>query len=302
MLAEEAISRGHDCIFIGEISDLDWVSIRIMNLGFSRILEVADGFQTNPTTDLLIIDSYLIPPVSQILSNDNWLFTLSISDEISPSYLVNAELRPSLEILERKESNRLILSGPDYILTRVGISKSTRHESDSEKLRVLVVGGGADPFGFVRAITKVITDLALDVEIHCFTNDDLTKCGIASITIHEIGPELDSWAEKADVVFTTASTTSLEFIAREVPVAVVCAVDNQSGYYEQLGRLGYAAQVGVLNSTGEWKFDLDEIQILLTQPESRKSLRESVRGLIDLKGAARVIDVLETEATNRKVN
>ena len=26
VLAEEAISRGYECIFIGEISDLDWVA------------------------------------------------------------------------------------------------------------------------------------------------------------------------------------------------------------------------------------------------------------------------------------
>ena len=109
---------------------------------------------------------------------------------------------------------------------------------------------------------------------------------------HPIGSELDLIANDVDVVFTTASTSSLEFIAREIPAGVVCSVDNQVEYYEQLGQLGYAAQLGIRNSNARWEFDQTAIKELLESQEKRNSLKEATRALIDLKGAGRVIDTL----------
>ena len=75
-------------------------------------------------------------------------------------------------------------------------------------------------------------------------------------------------------------------------MGVVCAIDNQADYYEQLGRLGYASQLGVHNSDAGWEFDLTTIKELLESHDKRESLKTSIRALIDLKGAARVIDTL----------
>ena len=94
------------------------------------------------------------------------------------------------------------------------------------------------------------------------------------------------------MVLTTASTSSLEFIAREIPTGVVCLIDNQEDYYEQLGRLGYATQIGVRTSAGAWEFNVEAIKNLLASQEKRDALKESVSDLIDLKGAERVIDFL----------
>ncbi len=300
VLAEEAISRGYECIFIGQISGLDWVADWIANINFSAILKPEDKFQVNSETDVLLIDSYSIPLDSEFISIENWLYTMSISDAISPRYIVHAELRPSLEIQNHRNSRAIVLSGPDYILTRLRITKIAHHESFNEKPCVLIVGGGSDPFGFVKEITQVIGGLDLDLSIHCFSNDDIPNHGMTDFNSHKIGPNLDNLAEIADVVLTTASTTSLEFIAREIPVGVVCAVDNQQDYYEQLGRRAYASQIGFRDSLGQWTFDLDELRNLLTDSEKRKSLKNSIRGLIDLKGAARVIDFIEIE-TSKKI-
>lgn len=293
VLAEEAISRGHECIFVGKISDLDWVKNRMTNLGFTEMVETESNFQSNGDTDILVLDSYTIPTKSKFIYLTNWKYTLSISDEMTPNYFVNAKLIPSLELPQRENTSNEILFGTKYILLRAGISKSSRTESVNGNLRVLIVGGGSDPFGFVRAITKYIGNKIPNLEMHCFINNELSDSGIANLVTHEIGPDLDIWANEVDVVLTTASTTSLEFIAREVPTGVVCAVDNQQEYYEQLGRLGYASQVGFLDSSGEWIFNFEALRLLLTDVSKRDSLRNSIRGLIDLNGASRVIDFLE---------
>ncbi len=110
--------------------------------------------------------------------------------------------------------------------------------------------------------------------------------------IHPIGAELNLVAGGADVVFTSASAFSLEFIVWETPASVVCAVDNQEDYYEQLGRLGYASQIGVRTSNGTWDFEVEAIEELLMNESTRHSLRNKILVLIDLEGGARVFNML----------
>jgi spore coat polysaccharide biosynthesis predicted glycosyltransferase SpsG len=59
-IAEELIRRGEDVIFVGQISDLAWVEARIAALGFSQIHSNPTKFNSNPDSDVLILDSYEI--------------------------------------------------------------------------------------------------------------------------------------------------------------------------------------------------------------------------------------------------
>jgi spore coat polysaccharide biosynthesis predicted glycosyltransferase SpsG len=246
----------------------------------------------NSKTDVLVLDSYSIPVSDRFIAKENWKFVLSICDEITPKYIADIELRPGLEKIEKALDGPVVLSGAEYILIRKGIEKSNRKTNDSGIPKVLVVGGGSDPFGFVKAVTEVIRSLGLNLEVHAFTNDVIPEGIGVNFIVHPIGSELDLIARDADVVLTTASTSSLEFIAREIPTGVVCAVDNQEAYYEQLGRLGFASQIGVRNAAGNWDFKVGSIRELLENQEKRDSLENSVHGLIDLKGAERVINLL----------
>jgi UDP-2,4-diacetamido-2,4,6-trideoxy-beta-L-altropyranose hydrolase len=293
VLAEEAISRGYECFFIGEISNLDWVAERIFNLGFARVLSNKELFTPNRNSDVLILDSYSIAVSDPFVAMRNWKIVMCIRDEVTPNFECNIELRPSLEIIQSRHSGRAILSGTDYILIRKGISKSEKIMPSGDVIKVLVVGGGSDPFGFVTAIAEVVGLMDLNLEVHIFTDRAIPGNSHINFVRHPIGFELDYIANDVDIVFTTASTSSLEFIAREIPTGVVCAVDNQADYYERLGRMGYAVQLGIRNSDSGWEFNSTTIKELLESQEKRDSLKEAVRNLIDLKGAARVIDALE---------
>jgi spore coat polysaccharide biosynthesis predicted glycosyltransferase SpsG len=292
VLAEEAISRGHECIFVGQILDLAWLENRITKLGFSQIFRFESDFIFENNQDILILDSYTIPITSEFLGTGKWKFILSIADEITPEYHASAELRTSWNSRQNSDSLINVLEGPDYFLIRKSITKSSRknlHETKS----VLVTGGGSDPFGFVSAITKVIGVLGINVELHCFSENYIPNAGIKNLTVHPLGPELDILSNEIDLVLTTASTSSLEFIAKEIPMGIACAVDNQIANYTQLLELGYASQIGVFDPLGGWKFDTRELELFLTDTNKQDLLRSSIRGLVDLKGAARIIDYLE---------
>ena len=59
-----------------------------------------------------------------------------------------------------------------------------------------------------------------------FTNNNKLENLDSRFTVVPISPEFDDYAMNADLVFTAASTTSLEFIAREVVFGIGCTVDN----------------------------------------------------------------------------
>lgn len=292
VLAEEAISRGFECIFIGRISGLDWVAARIDSLGFTQILSDETSFVADAATDVLVLDSYSIPISNPFIAKNNWRFAMSICDQITPNYEVDIELQPGFEKTRRGRAIPEFLWGANYILIRKGILKSNRKKADSENIKVLVVGGGSDPFGFVPAISEVINSLNLNLEVHLFTNDEMSTDFSRRAVIHPIGKELDVIAQEIDAVLTTASTLSLEFIAREIPTGVVCLLDNQEDFYDQLGRLGYATQIGIRTLAGAWEFNVQAITDLLASQEKRNDLKQSIMGLIDLNAASRVIDFL----------
>lgn len=292
VLAEEAISQGFECIFVGQISNLDWVSQRIAQLGFSQVHTNQDTFTADAESDILILDSYSIPVSEPFITKKNWKIVLRISDEITPEYESDIELRPGLVTVNFGHEIPLILSGPDHVLIRKGIVKSKKEKCPDGVLKVLVVGGGSDPYGFVAAIAQFISSSEIDLEVHLFTNEKILFDSKVRFINHKIGAELDLFANCADLVFTTASTSGLEFIAREIPTGVACAVDNQKETYEQLGRLGYATQIGVRNSRSNWEFKHQVIWELLKNQDKRDSLLKATDMLIDLNGAKRVIDKL----------
>lgn len=114
----------------------------------------------------------------------------------------------------------------------------------------------------------------------------------------EIGSRLDELTQSVDLVLTTASTSSLEFLARGLCVGVVCAVDNQKQYYEALGQLGVAAQIGRRNSLNVWEFDVEEIYTLITSSSHRAKLISKSVGLIDFQGSSRVADAVQALSKN----
>jgi spore coat polysaccharide biosynthesis predicted glycosyltransferase SpsG len=292
VLAEEAISRGFECVFIGKISGLDWVAERIGTMGFTQMLTDETSFVADATRDVLILDSYSIPVSNPLIAKMNWKIVMSICDQVTPNYNVDIKLHPGFEKIGENQEAPIVLSGPEHILIRRGILRSGRKESGDGTTKVLVVGGGSDPFGYVPAIAEVINSLGLNLEVHLFTNQEISTEFSGGFVIHPIGGELDVIARDADVVLTTASTSSLEFIAQVIPTGVACVIDNQEDYYDQLGRLGYAIQIGTRTLAGGWEFNVGAIRDLLGSPEKRDFLKNSILGLIDQKGAERVINFL----------
>ena len=108
----------------------------------------------------------------------------------------------------------------------------------------------------------------------------------------DFGDCLDAEIETSDLVLTTASTSSLEVIARELPLGVVCAASNQIRNYHALGENEIAAQIGERDSMGLWSFDLVALSKLINDFNYRTRLVNNSTGILDLEGSRRIVDII----------
>lgn len=291
-IAQEAIARGYECHFVGTTSELSWVDNYVRQLGFKSLNQNVDSFDTNFHNQILVLDSYTVALDSPFNNPDIWKMVICITDQFTPNYSADIFVNQSMKSKPTLD-NRLELSGPDFALIRKSIKKSTNPDAFGFPPKLLVLGGGSDPYGFVRAVLQKLSRLNLPFVAHVFSNENFENFSDIRIFQHQLGPELDALAESVDLVITTASTSSIEFIAREIPTLVACAIDNQEKFYSELGELGFAIPIGVRNSVGDWQLDLQTIKNAIENPEIRSKLKLRVQGVIDLMGPSRVLDKIE---------
>lgn len=295
-IAEEMISKGLTTIFIGVISEMPWLSARIRNLGFAEIYENESNFQPSVNSDVLILDSYDISVSNNFIQPQNWLAVVSIFDENTPNYNCNLRIHPGLDATWSSYCDTQTLAGPKYIPFRKSITKKINSQQKNI-LTIIVVGGGSDSHNFVGSLARILCDSKENFQAYLFTNEKPFDYLDERFVQILIGQSLDLIAADADLVFSTASTTCLEFIARGCAIGIGRSVSNQNSIYEKLTQLQVAIPIGVFD-TGSWKFDSDKITRLINSEKLRFNLVERAENLIDYKGAERIIHAINNLVQN----
>lgn len=294
VLAQEAISRGISCVFAGEVTELKWVRERIESLGFQEIYY--DNLEELEPSgeDIVVIDSYSLPLTSKFNDITKWKKIVAISDKSTPDF--NAQVVVSQSILHSRRTSNGVkqLSGSTYLLLRDVASLSSNLNSAEQILKVLVVGGGTDPFYFCSNLASFLThqEFSPAIEFHFFTPHKIPSSLNTKIDFihHEIGPELDEIMTKVDLAFTLASTTSFEFLARNIPVGIAVAISNQDQNYEELLANKLALGIGYRETSGSWNFDIMAITNLLESAELRSELKSRANEINFSDGAVNVLD------------
>lgn len=288
-IAEELIARGEKVIFVGNTSEVPWLEQKMLGIKLSEIIHECSEFNPNPNTDILILDSYHIPIQHSFLFKEKWKSIVTIADASTPTYNTDLLIYPSVTSRWNSSANKRVLSGPKYIPLRKSIVRNNQHKILKSNLEIIIVGGGTDFNNFVGKIATVLVKLPSKIQVSLFSERVKDLILDPRFTVVPFGPELDEKAKTADLVFTTASTSSLEFIARGIPIGIGCAVNNQEQYYESLCKMNIAAPIGRY-SNGIWQIELAKIKELINNSDLRKKLRLSCADLIDLNGAERITD------------
>ena len=292
-IAEEAIAQGIECLFIGNFGDLDWVKKRVSSLGIRIFQTLPLDVELNLSEYTLVIDSYELITHEQLIPGREWRNIVVIADPQTPLLSANLFIHPGISgsWFQRKQSN--FLFGTMYVPLRKSI-KRHEHQINSQLKEIVIFGGGTDSFGFGKAISEMILEFDDFDHVTLFLNEE-DRRGVTLDSRFEIlpfGQQLDHRLENADLVLTTASTSSFEVLARGIPLGVAQAVDNQTLYYKSLGEAGVVAQIGELNSQKSWQFNIQIIERLMGDFDYRKKLLASSQGIIDLRGSSRILKAI----------
>jgi spore coat polysaccharide biosynthesis predicted glycosyltransferase SpsG len=186
------------------------------------------------------------------------------------------------------------LYGSQFIPFRKSIAKKPNDKS-SELNKLVVFGGGTDPHGFARVMSLELSGLnGFKKAIFFSAERDYIEDLDSRFTVLPFGAALDNELDDADLVFTTASTSSLEVLARGLPLGVACSVDNQAASYCTLKDSKVAVGIGERIKTGGWNMHPQSIKRLIFDVNFRDQIRLAADDYMDFSGAKRIIDAINS--------
>lgn len=294
-IAEEAIDRGIECVFVGDLTGVPWLQTRIQNLGFAKIVHTDFAISGQTEESVLFIDSYSITANADFVQKKNWLMVIAIVDPETPNYEADIYIHPGLDDSWIDGPTTELLYGPDYIPFRKSITRNDKEVSNTIE-KIVVFGGGTDPTNFSLSMAKVLAKMNGYSEAVFLTNFPQEIQVLDNrFRAERFGSALDKNLLNANLVLTSSSTSSLEIIARGIPVGIACLVDNQATNYKILGSFQLALQIGVNDSMNSNFLNEIEIQRLIKDSSLRSALIENSKNMFDLRGSFRIINkVLET--------
>jgi spore coat polysaccharide biosynthesis predicted glycosyltransferase SpsG len=289
-IAEEAISRGIECFFVGEIRDVKWLETYLYKIGFSQILTPGSISLVMSTESVLILDSYHIPVDDPALKVGNWKSIVSISDAQTPDYLADLVVYPNLANLDSFLDDSRTLSGPRMIPFRKSIARLERNEFSTNP-RILIFGGGTDQFGMAPLLANEIRQRFRYSQANFIYHDSSEIEFMDSrFKVFPFGNSLDTLLQHSDIVITSASTSSFEVMAMGIPTGIIRIIGNQDQNFDTLSQSGLASRIGFRSDAGIWEFFTQELNLLIEDDEYRRSLSLANLEVFDFDGAARILN------------
>lgn len=240
--------------------------------------------------DLLVIDTYRLPPTGQAALHVG-PFTLAVIDDLGGSafacdVIINGGA-PGATLSYPPAGPRLLL-GPEYALLGPAFWERPARAAAGEVARILVTAGGSPsgPFvaGRVQLLVRLPSDVSLDVVVGPFGDVTDVRAAAAGargqVRVHTEVPTLRDLALRADLAVSAAGHTLLELAWAGCPVVDFALVANQEPRLAAMTASGIVRSVGRREDAG------------LLNPRDRATMATAGRRLVDGRGALRVARVL----------
>jgi spore coat polysaccharide biosynthesis predicted glycosyltransferase SpsG len=289
-IAEELIDRNYDVFFIGNFRNLQWLQEKISASGV-RCLPLKTLENISTSSDILIVDSYTINPQASYLDRAKWKKVIVIFDEDTPRYDCDLMIHPGVKQYPIIKSGNNIMSGPKYISFRNSIVNAKRSVQKNNQISICVLGGAVDSSGFVENMSKVLSKIAGDFEVILFSNKNKLASHDSRQKIFPVGNLFENLICKFNLALSTASSSSLELLAKGCAVGIVKSAGNQESNYTELSNLKVAEALGTYID-GVWDIDIAKTADLINMPCKRNQLIKSAENVFDFKGSSRIVDAI----------
>ncbi len=298
-LAEEAVARGHRVTVAGQL-DGDFLHGLLRRLpvevraGRVDLAELAGELRP----DVVHLDTYaaLEPVLGEVLlSNiEDGSFGRRPADlVIDPNLGAETSPRPDVPAWA-------LLRGASYVPLRSAVtSRRGMWTARDVATRALVVMGGTDPQQLSPRAVAALADAGLPLQATVVAPAHLhDECRRAASRSSELRLELLSEVDDLpalmvdqDLVVSAAGTSVWELCCLGVPMALVCAADNQLVGYDRVVQARAAVGLG----TGPRDLDgaAPTLRRLLLDASARAAVAHRASAVVDGRGAWRVVGAWE---------
>ncbi len=312
-LAEEAVTRGHEVSLLGR---LDSDVLRGIAAAVGPGLRLVDPGHEVPIEryaldhDVVHVDHYELAeglltdlavaaeragrerPVLSVLADGPW-GARPADVLVDPS--AGAERTPPLA------PARWHLRGTRFVALRRSVRDAEPAPRPSDRLQVLVVMGGTDALGCAPLVVEALDRTAVPMDLTVVTSpgtrdrleDQASGWGHGLARPMPPVPDLPRYMAASDVVVTAAGTSTWELCSLGRPMAAVAVVENQRPGYEVLLGAGAATGLGTPGDLADVGTTAAALRPLLTDADVRAEQSRRALGLVDGRGAWRVVRMLE---------
>lgn len=247
-LAEELIRRELYVVFVGDVSELHWLSNKLKSIAFVEVVPNPSHFKSNPEQDILILDSYEKEKNRSFIQNNNWKFFVLIADELTPKFEADLVIHPGIGGKWIDSWDKPVLYGLSFVLIRNSLKEIERKFTSFSQPVIVILPGGTDAFGISDLIVTSMEKV--NANFTCYIPSSTLKTDLDSRFIRfEFGNSIDKILGTCTGVISTASTTSMEIIFLNIPLAILSVTKNQDDYYNSLVESNLVQPLGKFNGT-----------------------------------------------------
>ena len=246
-------------------------------------------FKSNPEQDILILDSYEKKKNTIFVQKKNWKFVVLIADELTPKFEADLVIHPGIGGEWINSWNQPVLYGLSFALIRDSLKMIDRKLTSFNQPVIAILPGGTDAFGISDL---VVTSLEkVNFNFTCYVPSSTIKSNLDSRFIRfEFGDSMEKILGICTGVISTASTTSLEIIFLNLPLAILSVTKNQNDYYDSLVKRNLVQPLGKFNETSKIVLSDSDVANFITGNLEKFSKSGSEQTPIDGLGARRVVE------------
>ncbi|MDF2562789.1 MAG: family N-acetyltransferase [Microbacterium sp.] len=186
--------------------------------------------------------------------------------------------------------------GPDHVVLRRGLARDVTQPTRRENAgaNVLVLMGGTDAAGYGPAVARTALRLPGVTRVGMVGSAEQVH-GVITVARR---PELTELVRGWDLVITAAGTTVWELAALAVPMALIGVAENQRDHYDTLLADGAAIGLGFLPPKDD--LAVADLTRIIADTGARRAMADRAHRMVDGSGAARVVDVWDAVARDRR--
>jgi UDP-2,4-diacetamido-2,4,6-trideoxy-beta-L-altropyranose hydrolase len=259
----------------------------------------------------VVVDGYCFGADYQAALKRAALRVLFIDDNghaghYSADLVLNQNAHASQALYPSRDASTRLLLGPRFAMLRREFTewRGWNREIRAVACRVLVTMGGSDPDNLTdRVVEAILAVPGVNATVvvggsnpHLPRLQELVAGAQRDVQLVENVMNMPELMSNSDAAISAAGTTSLEMCSLGLPALLIELANNQRSAAEELSRRGAAINLGE-GAEASPRVLAEHLVRLLASPETRKTMSETGRKLVDGLGAERVVAELNDGGT-----